>query len=147
MNCENVDLLYQLSKGNHTTPADGRIEGMNSKFGVKAALFKQVMDADSSQKRQVLADSETDSDDDMSDEEGILELTDEEEEYILPRNNVQVLSPVRLVIHKRDSMEMDSPRIEDCFERKPIDRACFAKPLKIIETKSHSVSKSEESIE
>ena len=45
---DQTDILYQLAKGNHTTPADGRIEGLKSKFGAKAALFKQVMDAASS---------------------------------------------------------------------------------------------------
>ena len=82
---DNKDLLYHMSKGNHTTPADGRIEGLKSAFGAKAALFKQVMEVASSNKKPsgvFHSDSDSDSDD-LSDCDEFIELTDDEEDVVM----------------------------------------------------------------
>ena len=147
MNTANkADLLYSLSKGNHTTPADGRIEGLGSKFANKAAIFKHVMDAASSHKRDQVSDSESESDD-ISEEESILELTDDEEDYSVGcKSNLQAFSKVKLVIQKRsESPEMESPCAERIFMRQAFSPSIFAKKVQIIS--SIVDAKSEESIE
>lgn len=150
-NVDQKDLLYHMSKGNHTTPADARIEGLKSAFGAKAALFKQVMDVGSSKKHSDVYSSDSDSDsDDMSEDDGFLELTDDEQEVQVQHHTIlQAVCSQKLHIVKRaDAFDSNSPRVEGCMIRSPISQSVFAKAIKFVEAKlATQKAKSEESIE
>lgn len=150
-NVDQKDLFFHMSKGNHTTPADARMEGLKSAFGAKAALFKQVMEVGSLKKQQsdvYSSDSDSESDD-MSDSDGFLELTDDEQDeqqdhYI----GLQVVCNTKLLIVKRtDAFDSSSPKVDGCPIRSPISQSVFAKAVKCVDAKLAAKTKSEECME
>ena len=117
-----TNMLVQLSKGNRTTPADERMQGLQSQFAQKVSFSNKILNGSEKEYKPSSESCSESSESESSDDDEFLglEQCDEEPEieYLCVANEFQVKSSSVLVLKRMNSgVQEDSPKMEQVQSR------------------------------